>query len=75
MIDDVESTENYYAFISHANYEEIGYKPPITHPKLNHYIGVSEFASNKLEQYGETLRKKNKAITCYDPLTIEKKKK
>ena len=54
-IDDIESTENYYAFVSHANYEEIGYKPPIEHPKLNHFIGVSQFATDKLDEYGEKL--------------------
>lgn len=71
MIDDVESTENHYAFISHANYEELGYKPPIDHPKLNHYIGVSQFATDKLDEYGKKLGLDIKAKKCYDPLTLE----
>ena len=75
MIDDVESTENYYCFISHANYEELGYKPPIEHPKLTHFIGVSEFASQKLDEYGEKLGRKIKTQCCYDPLTLEPVKK
>ena len=70
-IDDIESTENYYAFVSHANYEEIGYKPPIEHPKLNHFIGVSQFATDKLNEYGKKLGLNIKAIKCYDPLTLE----
>lgn len=74
-IDDIESTENYYAFVSHANYEEIGYKPPIEHPKLNHFIGVSQFATDKLNEYGEKLGLNIKAIKCYDPLTLEEKQK
>ena len=75
MLDDVESTENYYCFISHANYEELGYKPPIEHPKLTHFIGVSEFASQKLDEYGEKLGRKIKTQCCYDPLTLEPVKK
>lgn len=74
-IDDIESIENYYAFVSHANYEEIGYKPPIEHPKLNHFIGVSQFATDKLDEYGEKLGLNIKSIRCYDPLTLEPKQK
>ena len=75
IIDYVDSTENYYAFVSHANYEEIGYKPPIEHPKLNHFFGVSDFASRKLEEYGRKLGMNFKAETIYDPLTLEKVEK
>lgn len=75
MIDDVESTENYYAFVSHANYEELGYKPPIENPKLTHFIGVSQFAADKLEEYGERLGLRFKAERCYDPMTLEPVKK
>lgn len=71
MINDVESTENYYAFISHAIYQELGYKPPIEHPKLNHYIGVSKFARDKLNEYGEKIGLNIKAEYCYDPMTLE----
>lgn len=75
IIDYVESSENYYAFVSHANYEEIGYKPPIEHPKLNHFFGVSDFATRKLEEYGRALGMNFKAETIYDPLTLEKVEK
>lgn len=74
MIDDVESTENYYAFVSHANFEELGYKPPIEHPKLNHFFGVSPFACRKLETYA--LRYFDKKIKCkltFNPLVVEPK--
>lgn len=71
IIDCVESSENYYAFVSHANFEELGYKPPIEHPKLNHFFGVSNFASRKLKEYGEKLGMNIKVDTIYDPLTLE----
>ena len=45
MLDDVEAKE--YYFISHANYEELGYTPPIKKEKLTHYIGVSKFSADK----------------------------
>lgn len=73
MIDDVEADK--YVFISHANYEELGYKPPIEHPKLTHFIGVSEFATAKLNEYGEKIKMNIKAERCYNPLTIDKVKK
>lgn len=75
MIDDVESTENYYAFVSHANYEELGYKPPIQHPKLTHFIGVSQFATDKLDEWAERLGLKIKTEKCLNPLTLEPKEK
>ena len=75
MIDDIESTENYYAFVGHANYEELGYKPPVDHPKLNHFIGVSQFSTDKLNEWLKILKKDYKAVKCYNPLTLEKVKK
>ncbi len=71
MIDDVEAEE--YYFVSHANYEELGYKPPIKSDKLTHYIGVSNFAATKLDEYGKKLGKNIKTIPCYDPLVLEPK--
>ena len=75
MIDDVISTENYYAFVGHANYEELGYKPPVDHPKLNHFIGVSQFSTDKLNEWLKILKKDFKAVKSYNPLTLEKVKK
>lgn len=73
MIDDVEA--NRYYFISHANYEELGYKPPIEHPKLTDFIGVSQFATDKLNEYGKKLGLNIKAENCYNPMTLEPIKK
>lgn len=70
-IDDVVSTENYYAFVAHANFEELGYKPPIDNPKLNHFIAVSEFAKAKLIEYGERLGRRITVERCYNPLSLE----
>lgn len=75
MIDDVNSTENYYAFVSHANFEELGYKPPIEHPKLNHFIAVSDFATAKLDEWLKKLGLTYKTQRCYNPLTLEPKKR
>ena len=80
-IDDIESTENYYCFVSHANYDELhrtkgGYIPPITHKKLNHFIGVSDFATRKLDEFAKDYLKKDiKTKRCYNPLTLEPKEK
>lgn len=73
MINDVEAKR--YYFIAHANYEALGYKPPIEHPKLTHFIGVSDFSRRKLDEYGELLGRKIETQLCYNPLTIEKPKK
>lgn len=75
-INDIVSLENYYAFVSHANFEEIGWKPPIDNKKINHYISVSNWASNKLEKYANDHLKMNiKVRTCYNPLNLEPKEK
>lgn len=74
-INDIISTENYYAFVSHANWEELGYKPPINHPKLNHFIAVSQFATYKLNEYAKKLGMNINAEKCYNPLKLEPKEK
>lgn len=73
IIDDVEAKE--YYFIAHGIFQELGYKPPIKHPKLTHYIGVSQYACNKLEEISKDLSKEIKTICCYNPLTLEPKEK
>lgn len=78
MINDVEAEE--YYFVSHANYEELhrvhgGYIPPIDNDKLTHYIGVSQFSTDKLDEYAKTIGKNIKTIKCYNPLTLEPKQK
>ena len=71
MIEDAEAKE--YWFVSHANYEELGYKPPIENDKLTNFLGVSHFSANKLDEYGKKLGKKIKTLPCYNPLTLEPK--
>lgn len=74
MIDDVEAEE--YIFVSHAIYQELGYQPPIQHPKLTGYIGVSQYSVDKLEEYAQKLGLDDvKAEVCYNPLQLEKEEK
>ncbi len=73
MLEDVDADE--YYFISHANYEELGYKPPIEDRKLTKFVGVSKFSARKLDEYGKKLKRNIKAIQCYNPLTLEPKEK
>ncbi len=78
IINEVEANE--YWFVSHANYEELhrvlgGYIPPISNPKLTHYMGVSQFASDKLAEYGKKIGKPIKVMRNYNPLTLEPKEK
>ena len=73
MIDDVEAND--YYFISHAIYQELGYKPPIHHPKLNHFIAVSQYATEKLNDYARLIGREIKGECCYNPLTLEPVKK
>lgn len=78
MIDDVEAEE--YYFVSHANYEELhrvhgGHIPPIKNEKLTHYIGVSQFAADKFDEYAKIIGSKIRTQKCYNPLTLEPKQK
>ena len=78
MINDVDADE--YYFVSHANYEELhrvhgGHIPPIKNEKLTHYIGVSQFASDKLDEYAEKIKSPIRTQRCYNPLTLEPKEK
>ena len=73
MIDDIEAEE--YYFVGHANYEELGYKPAVDHKKLTHFIGVSQFSTDKLDEWGERLGVNTNTIRCYNPLTLEPKQK
>ena len=73
MIDDIEAEE--YYFVCHANYKELGCRPAIDHPKLTHFIGVSQFSTDKLDEWGERLKVNTNTIRCYNPLTLEPKEK
>ena len=73
MIDDVEADE--YIFVSHAIFQELGYQPPIKHPKLNRYIAVSHYAADKLEEFANILGLDINAEVFYNPLDLEPKEK
>ena len=70
IIDQVEA-ERYY-FVSHAIYQELGYKPPIDNPKFTDYIGVSHYSADKIKEFAKKyLAKDIEPIACYNPLTLE----
>lgn len=71
-LDQVEADE--HIFICHAIYQQIPLIPPLTHPKLTRWIGVSEYACSELKRYGEALGRKIEPELCYNPLTLEKYK-
>ena len=73
MIEDIEAKE--HIFVSHAIYQELGYKPPINHQKLTKIIGVSQYSANKIEEYAKILGLNPKIEKCYNPLTLEPKEK
>lgn len=74
MIDEIEA-EQYY-FVSHAIYQELGYIPPIGHPKFTDYIGVSKYSARMLEECAtKCFHKEIKCVPCYNPLTLEPKEK
>ena len=76
ILNQLESTENYYAFVFHANFEELeGYEPPIQNPKLNHFIAVSKFAAEKGNEWLEKAGREERCEVCYNPLQLEKPKK
>lgn len=72
-IDQVEADE--YIFISHAIYQELGYKPPIDHPKIDKIMGVSKYAVNQIKLQEKAQNIDKPVALCYNPLTIEKPRK
>lgn len=73
MINDVEAKE--HIFISHAIYQIIGEKPPISHPKITKYIGVSNYSSDMLKEIAKEMGLNISVETCLNPLKLEKIKK
>lgn len=69
-INQIEADE--HIFITHAIYQNINQIPPVNHPKLTRWIGVSKFACREIEKYGKSLDKEIKSELCYNPLTLEK---
>lgn len=71
--DSIESTENYYAFITHSIFMEHGFSFPL-HPKINHVIANSRFAhetymEHAFREYGIP------SEICYNPLSVEEPKR
>lgn len=69
-IDQIEADE--HIFVCHAIYQELGYKPPIDHPKLSRIIGVSKYAKAQIEKQKEIQNVDKPVEWCYNPLTLEK---
>lgn len=64
-----------HIFVCHAIYQELGYQPPIDHPKITKILGVSKYAVSQIEKQKEIQGVDKPAIQCYNPLTLEKPQK
>lgn len=61
-----------YIFVCHAIYQELGYRPPIEHSKIQKIVGVSDYAVSKIIEQ-EKLQGVDKPVErVYNPLTLEK---
>lgn len=69
-INQIEADE--HIFVCHAIYQELGYQPPIDHPKLSRIIGVSKYAKAQIEKQKEIQNVDKPVELCYNPLTLEK---
>ena len=67
IINNIEAKD--YYLIVHADYKALGIKP-LTHPKINHYIGVSKLACQAYEEVGGV-----ECELCYNPILIDKPKR
>ena len=72
-IDQIQADE--HIFVCHAIYQELGYKPPIEHPKITKVVGVSKYAVEQIKLQ-EKIQNVDKPIEmCYNPITLEKPNK
>lgn len=69
-IPQVEAEE--YIFVCHAIYQQLGYKPPIDHPKISKILGVSKYAVDQIKLQKEAQNVDKPVALCYNPLTIDK---
>lgn len=72
-IEQIEAKE--HIFVCHAIYQELGYKPPIDHPKLTAIVAVSKYAEERIKKQEEDFGLDLPIIQCYNPLTLEKQNK
>lgn len=71
-IEQIEADE--HIFVCHAIYQELGYKPPINHPKISKVIGVSKYAEEQIIKQEEIQHVEKPVEYCYNPLTLEEVK-
>lgn len=69
-IGQVEADE--HIFVCHAIYQELGYQPPIDHPKITKIIGVSKYAKSQIELQKQIQNVDKPVEACYNPITLEK---
>ena len=72
-IEQIQADE--HIFVCHAIYQELGYQPPIDHPKITKILGVSKYAVSQIELQKEVQDVDKPVIQCYNPLTLEKPQK
>lgn len=72
-IDQIQADE--HIFVCHAIYQELGYQPPIEHPKIDKIVGVSKYAVSQIEKQKEIQNVDKPVVMCYNPLTLEKPQK
>lgn len=72
-IEQIEAKE--HIFVCHAIYQELGYKPPIDHPKLTAIIAVSKYAQERIEKQEKDFGIDLPIIQCYNPIELEPKEK
>ncbi len=68
-IDQIDAKE--HIFVCHAIYQELGYKPPINHPKITALLAVSKYAKKQLELQEQMMGIDKPIIQCYNPLFLE----
>ena len=71
-IEQVEADE--HIFVCHAIYQELGYQPPIQHPKLTKIVGVSKYALDQIIKQEEVQHIEKPAEYSYNPITLEEVK-
>lgn len=69
-IDQIVADE--HIFVSHAIYQELGYKPPINHPKITKLLAVSKYAEEQIKLQEQIMGVDKPIVQCYNPLTLEK---
>lgn len=72
-IDQIQADE--HIFVCHAIYQELGYQPPIDHPKIDKIVGVSKYAVSQIERQKAIQNVDKPVVMCYNPLTLEKPQK